>query len=85
METAGLKVSFTVGPWHELKEELAAGSLDVLPLVSYSEERDKVYDFTTPYLKMNGTVFVRKGNKEIKSISDLSGKEVLVMEGDTAP
>ncbi len=43
-EAVGLSVSFKVGPWNELKQELADRILDVLPLVSYSEERDKVYD-----------------------------------------
>ena len=84
VEAAGRTISFKVSPWHELKQELAEGKLDVLPLVSYSKERDKVYDFTAPYLKMNGTVFVRKGNTTIETLADLRGKEVLVMEGDTA-
>ena len=83
-EAAGLSVTFKVGPWHELKQELAEGKLDVLPLVSYSEERDRVYDFTAPYIRMNGTVFARKGGADIHSLLDLQGREVLVMEGDTA-
>ncbi|MBU3984269.1 MAG: transporter substrate-binding domain-containing protein [Proteobacteria bacterium] len=43
-----------------------------------------MYDFTAPYLRMNGTIFVRKGNTEIRQLSDLKDKEVLVMKGDTA-
>jgi PAS domain S-box-containing protein len=84
VEAAGLEVSFKVGPWHEIKEELATGVLDVLPLMSYSPERHKLYDFTAPYLQLNGAIFVRKGNTEIQQLSDLRGKEVLVMQGDTA-
>ncbi len=84
VRAAGLSVDFKVAPWNQIKEELARGELDVLPLVSYSRERDKIYDFTAPYLKMSGTVFVRKGYHEIKTISDLKDKEVLVMQGDTA-
>ena len=80
----GVSVSFKVGPWNELKKELIDKKIDVLPLVSYSKERDKVYDFTAPYLRMNGTVFVRKGNSAIQHLSDLMDKEVLVMQGDTA-
>ncbi len=83
-EAVGLSVTFKVGPWNDLKRELAERTLDVLPLVSYSEERDKVYDFTTAYLRMNGTVFVKEGNAEIKNLADLQNKEVLVMQGDTA-
>lgn len=83
-EAAGLAVTFKIGPWQELKQELAAGTIDVLPLVSYSEERDQVYDFTAPYIRMNGTVFIREGTTSISSLFDLQGKEVLVMQGDTA-
>ena len=83
-EAVGLSVTFKVGPWNEIKQELADRVLDVLPLVSYSEERDQVYDFSTAYLRMNGTVFIREGNTEIKSLADLHNKEVLVMQGDTA-
>jgi PAS domain S-box-containing protein len=84
VKAGGLTISFKVDSWHVLKQELADGTLDVLPLVSYSKERDKVYDFTAPYMKLNGTVFVRKGNTEIQKLADLMGKEVLVMRGDTA-
>jgi ABC-type amino acid transport substrate-binding protein len=80
----GLDVKIPVGPWHEIKQKLVEGELDVLPLVSYSPERDEVFDFTVPYLRMHGVIFVRKGEKLIHSKSDLKGKEVLVMRGDTA-
>jgi len=83
-DAVGLSVSFKVGPWNAIKQELVDKKIDVLPLVSYSKERDKVYDFTAPYLRMNGTVFVRKGNTAIQHLSDLQDKEVLVMQGDTA-
>ncbi|BHH86129.1 transporter substrate-binding domain-containing protein [Desulforhopalus sp. 52FAK] len=80
----GLTVDFKVGPWSQIKDELAKGEIDVLPLVSFSEDRDEIYDFTAPYLRMNGAVFVREGVDEIRAIPDLKGKEVLVMQGDTA-
>ena len=80
----GLDVTFKVGPWNEIKQELTEGRLDALPLVSYSKERDKELDFTAPYLRMHGTIFVRKGEKSIHGESDLKDREVLVMRGDTA-
>lgn len=81
---AGLTIHFRVGPWNEIKQDLAQGRLDVLPLVSYSQEREAVFDFTAPYLQMHGTIFVRKGEKSIRRKPDLKDKEVLVMRGDTA-
>ena len=78
------KVTFKVAAWSKIKQELADGDLDLLPLVSYSKERDLIYDFTAPYLQMHGTIFVRKENNSIKSLADLHDKEILVMRGDTA-
>ncbi len=83
-QAVGLDVEIIVDPWHEIKQQLADRQLDVLPLVSYSKERDKVFDFTAPYLHMHGTIFVRKGKTTIHNKSDLCDKEVLVMRGDTA-
>ncbi len=83
-QAVGLEINFMVGPWHKIKQKLVDGHLDVLPLVSYSQEREKVYDFTAPYLRMHGTIFVRKGEKTIRGRADLKDKEVIVMRGDTA-
>ena len=83
-QAVGLEVNFSVGPWHEIKQKLEESHLDVLPLVSYSQEREKMFDFTVPYLRMHGTIFVRKGEKSIHGKADLKDKEVLVMRGDTA-
>ncbi len=83
-KAVGLEVRFKVGPWKKIKQDLVRGELDVLPLVSYSEERDQVLDFSAPYLRMHGTIFVRKGESSIRSEADLKGRQVLVMEGDTA-
>nr|WP_320191774.1 transporter substrate-binding domain-containing protein [uncultured Desulfobacter sp.] len=83
-KAVGLKVRFKVGPWHEIKQALIDGKIDVLPLVSYSKERDTFLDFTAPYLRMHGTIFVRKGENTIHDEADLQNKEVIVMQGDTA-
>ncbi len=80
----GLDVNFAVGPWTKIKQKLIDKEIDVLPLVSYSKDRDKVFDFTAPYLRMHGTIFVRQGETSIHSESDLKDKEVVVMRGDTA-
>ncbi len=84
VKETNLQVKIYVGPWHEIKQQLTKGTLDVLPLVAYSEERDKIYDFTVPYLEMHGTIFVRKGEKSIQSEADLRDKEVLVMRDDAS-
>jgi PAS domain S-box-containing protein len=84
VDVAGLEVDISVGPWNEIKQQLVEGRLDVLPLVAYSLERDKVLDFTAPYLQMHGTIFIRKGETSIRSEADLKDKEVLVMRDDSS-
>lgn len=85
IKAVGLQVYIVVAPWHELKESLRKGELDVLPLVSYSPERDLIYDFSAPYLRMSTVaIFVRKGEESIHGYADLKNKEVLVMRGDAA-
>ncbi|MFC1523191.1 transporter substrate-binding domain-containing protein [Thermodesulfobacteriota bacterium] len=84
VKAVDLEINISVGPWHEIKQQLSEGRLDVLPLVAYSPDRDQIYDFTTPYLHMHGTLFVRKGEKSIRSEADLEGKEVLVMRDDSS-
>jgi ABC-type amino acid transport substrate-binding protein len=42
-DAMGLSITFKVDDWVTLKEELKNGDLDVLPLVGYTEERDKHY------------------------------------------
>ena len=80
----GMPIEFEVGPWHILKDKLIRGQLDVLPLVSYSKDRDKVLDFTAPYMKLQGTVFIRSNDTSIRTFQDLKDKEVMVMNGDNS-
>ncbi len=81
---AGLSVSFYVDEWSVIKGRLEHGELDVLPLVSYSGERDAYLDFSIPYIVMNGNIFVKADNRTITSEADLAGKAIAVMRNDTA-
>ena len=58
-------VHFKVAPWSQIKQELADNKLDVLPLVARTPERESMYDFTIPYLTLQGTIVVRNDNKTI--------------------
>jgi signal transduction histidine kinase/CheY-like chemotaxis protein len=83
-EVMDLQITFEIGQWDIIKNQLKDGELDVLPLVGHTEERDVYFDFTVPYMVMHGNIFVRKDNETIKSQWDLKGKAVLVMTGDNA-
>ncbi|WP_176957789.1 PAS domain S-box protein [Mariprofundus sp. KV] len=82
-EAVGLKIKFQVGPWSEVKAKLERGEIDALPLVAYSTEREKYFDFSKPHIIGHAVAFVRKGSSEFKAIDDLRGKEVIVMRSDS--
>ena len=84
MRVMDLEVEISVGPWHEIKEKLKSGEIEVLPLVALSDERLEYLDFTTPYLLMHGAIFVRQGYHGISDLKDLRDKEVAVMRDDSA-
>ncbi|PLW99422.1 MAG: histidine kinase, partial [Marinilabiliales bacterium] len=79
-----LKINIKVAQWNVLKEDLAEGHLDALPLVGRSIERDSLFDFTFPYYTMHGAIFVRSDFNEFLTEEDLQGREIGVMEGDNA-
>ena len=81
-EAVGLTLKFEVGPWSEVKAKLERGEIDALPLVAYSTERDKYFDFSRPYIISYAVAFVRKGSK-LKTMDDLRAKEVIVMRSDS--
>ncbi len=73
-----------VGPWSEVRQSLADGQVQVLPLVGRTPEREDIFDFTFPYLTMHGTIVVRQDEEGVKSVDDLVGRQVAVMKGDNA-
>ena len=77
-----IDVTFRVGPWSEIRRDLERGEIDALPLVSYSKERDKAFDFTLPHTVAYGVVFKRKDSPEIKTVGDLRDKDIIVMRSD---
>jgi PAS domain S-box-containing protein len=84
LKETGRNVTFETGPWAVIRQQLANGELDVLPLVGRTPEREAIYDFSIPYLTLHGALFVRRDNQQIREIRDLRGKRIAVMQGDNA-
>ncbi|CAK0779433.1 two-component system, sensor histidine kinase [Gammaproteobacteria bacterium] len=84
LHAVGREVQFKVGPWHEIKQALAEGRIQVLPLVARNDERQRLYDFTAPYIYQNGTIVVRREEDRIRSVRDLHDKTLVVMKSDIA-
>jgi ABC-type amino acid transport substrate-binding protein len=84
LKAVNLDVSFYAAPWDQIKQELADGKIQVLPLVGKTPEREQIYDFTEPYLTFYGAIFVRTGDTRIKTDKDLRDMEIAVLKGDNA-
>ncbi|CAK0777356.1 polar amino acid transport system substrate-binding protein [Gammaproteobacteria bacterium] len=80
----GREVRFEIGARSVLEQELIEHRLQVLPIAARTVERETLFDFSVPYLKMPGTIVVRKGDNRIRETTDLRDKKILVMEGDIA-
>ena len=84
LRAVNLDVSFYTAPWNQIKQELADGKIQVLPLVGKTPERELVYDLTESYLTFYGAIFVRTGDTRIKTDKDLRSMEIAVLKGDNA-
>lgn len=70
--------------WETKEKDLDAGTIDCIwNGLSVDEKRAKVMLLSKPYMN-NSMVFVVKGDSDVKSMSDLSGKKVAVQNGSTA-
>jgi PAS domain S-box-containing protein len=83
-EVMDLKVQIEVGPWEKAIDALERGAIDFLPMMAYSAERSRRFDFSVPHTISYDAIFVRKGSASIKSFSGLTGKTVIVLNRDAA-
>ena len=81
-EVMGMDVEIRLGPWGEIRKALEDGEIDAIHGMFYSEERDKVVDFSPPHTIVYHAIFARQGSPAIESVEELRGKEIIVMRGD---
>ena len=79
---AGLKYTIRVQTFHQILQEFKEGKIDVLINLATSDERRKFANLTVPHVVVNGAIFVRKGESTIRSEADLTGKSIIVLNGD---
>ncbi len=77
----GWQIEYVFGDWTTCLNRLAAGEIDVMVDVAYSEERAALYDFNGETVFNNWGVIYRAPDVSIENISDLEGKTVGVMKG----
>jgi cystine transport system substrate-binding protein len=71
----GMKAQFTDVQWDSIFAGLQAGRYDVIAnQVSITDERTKLYDFSTPYTVSTGAIITRSDDTSITGLQSLSGK-----------
>ena len=76
----GWHLTYIRGTWGEGLDRLIKGKIDLMPDVAYTADRGRLYDFhKIPVLSSWYQVYAPKGSN-IRSILDLKGKRILVLE-----
>ncbi len=74
-------IEYVSGTWTQCLERLNNGEIDILVSIAYTEERDKIYNFTDETVLANwGQVYI--GNPTIQSIVDLQDKRLAATKDD---
>lgn len=79
-----LELEIRADKWDLAMKELEAGRIDLLPMMAYSPERDKIFDFSVAHTIAYDAIFLRKSGSNRRSLQDLAGKTVIVMNNDAA-
>ena len=83
-EKLGVEAEFIEGEWDGLFAGLDGGRYDVIINgVEITEEREKKYDFTTPYAYIKTALAVSSDNTDITGFDDLNGKKTSNSLGST--
>ncbi len=82
-QEVGLDIEIRLGPWAEIRQDLARGEIDAIQGMFYSTERDLTFDFTPPYAVINYVGVVRKGEgTPPATMEELKGRRIVVQQGD---
>lgn len=74
----GMKPDIRLGPWAQVHDALLAGKIDMTLGMSNSDDREKVFDFTSPHTIVQHAIFARKKSPVVNSLEELRGKKVLL-------
>ena len=78
----GISVQLSAMDWEEAQQRMQAGDFDVIDTLFHSEKRERIYDFSKPYARIDVPVFFRSDLSGIHDENDLKGFAVGVKSGD---
>lgn len=77
-DVMGMKVEITVGEWAKMHDALLDGSIDMTLGMSYSEKRERLFDFASPHTVVQHAIFARRDAPPVSSLADLKDKKVII-------
>ena len=77
-DVMGMTVDIRIGEWAKMHDDLAAGRIDMTLGMSYSEKREKIFDFASPHTVVQHAIFARKETPTVASLQELKERKVIV-------
>ncbi len=77
----GMEVEIHLGAWGDMRRDLAAGKVDILQGMAFTEERLAEVDFSVPHAVVHQSIWNRRTMPPLTDVGDLAGREVIVMRG----
>ncbi|HPD81160.1 MAG TPA: transporter substrate-binding domain-containing protein [Spirochaetia bacterium] len=81
-ETTGFRVQLIGMDWAKAQEFMQAGKADIIDTIFRTPEREKLYNFTKPYQRIDVPIYVHKSLSAVLSYDDLKGFKIAVKQGD---
>ncbi len=80
--TTGIKAQIRGMDWDEALKRMRAGEFDVIDSIFATPERQAYFDFTPPFVSVQGSIYFRKDISGISDLASLKGFPVGVKAGD---
>lgn len=80
----GIKVVITAMEWSKAYSSMLNKEFDVIDTISYNTQREKLFDYTKPYAKIDVPIFSQKNISGITNVESLKGFAVGAKKGDNS-
>ncbi|MCA1932027.1 MAG: transporter substrate-binding domain-containing protein [Calditerrivibrio sp.] len=80
-EKTGIKVNIDAKEWSLAQEEMIQGNHDVIDTVFRNPKREIIYDFSSPYERVDTFIFYHKNITGINNLNKLKGFQIATKKG----
>jgi len=81
IQSTGLKIQIINDNWNDLLKDFKDQKIDLLPATYFTVERAEFGLYSSKYFKLKDYLYINQNNNSIKSMSDLNGKKLAIIEG----